>query len=95
MRQKRTRDFVAAPLLAIMALVATSALSQDARSGAENERCRVAPDGDADQGTLTQKLDECDGVLKPPSVGDTEMVEPAPDVGRTPVIRPGELPRQQ
>jgi hypothetical protein len=45
--------------------------------------------------TLTEKLDDCDGVLKPPTVGDTEMVEPALDVGRTPVIRPDELPEQQ
>ena len=95
MRYKLTRDFVAAPLLAIAALFTTSALSNDPGTGAPNERCRVAPGAGANGGTLTEKLDDCDGVLKPPTVGDTEMVEPAPDVGRTPVIRPDEVPEQQ
>nr|WP_080577661.1 hypothetical protein [Sinorhizobium fredii] len=95
MRHRLTIDYAAAPMLAIVTLFATSALSRDVGTDAQNERCRVAPGTDATQGTLTEKLDECGGVLKPPRVGDTEMVEPAPDVGRTPVIRPGELPRQQ
>jgi hypothetical protein len=94
MRYKLTRDFVATPLLAIAALLTTSALSKDPGTGAQNESCRVAPGADAN-GALTEKLDDCDGVLKPPTVGDTEIVEPAPDVGRTPVIRPDELPEQQ
>ena len=34
--------------------------------------------------------------VKPGEIaGDTELLEPAPDVGRTPVIRPDELPEQQ
>ncbi len=45
----------------------------------------------ADQ-SLTETLDECDGVLQPPAVGDPGLVEPAPDAGRTPVIPPSELP---
>ena len=46
------------------------------------------PDG------LTGKLDPCNGVLKPPPTGDTGMTEPAPDKGKTPIIKPGEVPPQ-
>lgn len=40
-----------------------------------------------------RNLADCNGVLRPPSVGDRELVEPAPPVGDTPVIRPGEIPK--
>ena len=45
--------------------------------------------------TLTEKLDRCNGVLAPPPVGDTGLVEPAPDKGVTPVIPPSMLPEDQ
>ncbi len=45
-------------------------------------------------GDLTQKLDPCDGVLKPPPTGDSGMTEPAPNQGNTPIIKPGEVPQQ-
>jgi hypothetical protein len=45
-------------------------------------------------GSLTQKLDPCDGVLTPPPTGDSGMTEPAPNQGKTPVIKPGEVPQQ-
>ncbi|TCN21282.1 hypothetical protein [Sinorhizobium americanum] len=93
MRHKLNRDFIAAPLLATLTLFAAPALAQDAE--ADNERCRANPDADTNQGRLARKLDDCDGILKPPKVGDTEMVEPAPDTGTTPLIRPEDLPRQQ
>ena len=53
----------------------------------------VLPDGDEDE-SLTEKLDPCNGVLKPPAVGDQEMTTPPPNEGETPIIRPGELPEQ-
>ncbi len=44
-------------------------------------------------GSLSEdKLARCQGVLKPPSVGDQELVEPAPPEGTTPVIQPDEIP---
>lgn len=51
--------------------------------------------GAGDTAALSDKLDKCAGVLKPPPTGETGMVEPAPDVGRTPVIPPEQLPEQQ
>ncbi|OHV80973.1 hypothetical protein [Ensifer sp. LCM 4579] len=89
MRHRQLGKPAAVTLLTFVVLSATSALSDDPKPS----RCRVAPDTDAR--TLSEKLDDCNGVLKPPKVGDTELVEPAPDVGKTRVIRPGELPAQQ
>lgn len=70
--------------------------------------CQAAPqdqDGGKDQSSqtdpshtgstsLTEKLDPCDGVLKPPPVGDQQMTQPPPATGEMPVIRPDELPQQ-
>lgn len=81
--------------VAFSALAATPASSQDSGSEVEGGSCHVNPGVDDEQRTFGEKLDDCDGILIPPSAGDTEMVEPAPDVGKTRVIRPGELPSQQ
>jgi hypothetical protein len=44
------------------------------------------------QDTTASVTTECDGVLRPAPVGDTGLVEPAPEKGRTPVIEPEEIP---
>ncbi|YCI06173.1 hypothetical protein M1D34_29540 (plasmid) [Ensifer sp. D2-11] len=87
------RHSIAIPLLAFATLIATPALSQAPSPSAEADPCRAVPG--ADQKPLTQKLDDCNGVIRPPKVGDTEIVEPTPDVGKSRVIRPGDLPAQQ
>ncbi len=46
-------------------------------------------------GNPSQKLSDCGGVLKPPPVGDSKMEKPAPQVGNTPVIKPGDQPKEQ
>ena len=38
--------------------------------------------------TLSEKLSKTDGVITPPPSGDTEMTQPAPNVGTMPVIPP-------
>lgn len=71
------------------------------------EKCRVEPaqpgaktdetqtqDSDA-SASLTEKLDDCGGVLKPPAVGDGGIAEPPPNEGKTPTIKPEDLPAQQ
>lgn len=80
------RHSIAIPLLAFATLVATPALSQALSPSAEGDPCRAVPG--ADQKPLTQKLDDGNGVLRPPKVGDTEIVEPMPDVGKSRVIHP-------
>ena len=39
-------------------------------------------------GTLSERLDRSDGVIKPPATGDTEAVVPPPQMPNMPVIRP-------
>lgn len=51
------------------------------------ENTQTAPKVHDDNG---DKLADCGGVLKPPAVGDSELEKPAPKVGRTPVIKPGD-----
>ncbi|MBX3580640.1 MAG: hypothetical protein KF810_01915 [Rhizobiaceae bacterium] len=75
-----------------MALLPLQAMAQEAEG--TTGKCRVNPDA-ADTVPLAEKLDDCNGVLRPPKVGDSEIVEPAPDVGETPVIRPGEIEPQE
>ncbi len=45
--------------------------------------------------SLTDQLNNCDGVIKPPKVGDREIEAPAPQVGTMPIIPPGTLPEQK
>ncbi|NEI71740.1 hypothetical protein GR212_19325 [Rhizobium lusitanum] len=52
---------------------------------ADNRQTAPTPDGNSGK-----KLSDCAGVLKPPAVGDSQMEKPAPKVGRTPVIKPGD-----
>jgi hypothetical protein len=42
--------------------------------------------------SLSEKLKEGNGVLRPPGGVDPEMTVPPPDAGRTPVIRPPGTP---
>ncbi len=82
-------------ILTSMAFTA-SALAQTTgpETSGSDAPCRVAP-GDGEDGSLTETLDDCNGVLKPPAAGDPDIVEEAPDVGKTPVIPPSALPEQQ
>lgn len=57
---------------------------------AENGQASPTPDDNP-----SQKLSDCGGVLKPPSVGDSKMEKPAPQVGNTPVIKPGDHQKEQ
>lgn len=91
----RWRRWFVTSVLAVGVLTSAPGLSEDPGTAAQAERCRAVPGTDDDPEALARKLEECNGILKPPRVGDTELVEPAPDVGRTPVIRPDELPPQQ
>ncbi|MCL6707639.1 hypothetical protein M8R20_11560 [Pseudomonas sp. R2.Fl] len=64
------------------------------------EDCQVEPDRPGAETTpgdeeFSGKLDDCNGVLEPPPVGDPDLVEPAPPVGRTPVIPPEQVPEQE
>ena len=59
---------------------------------AANEQRETA--GAVDDDELSEMLERCRGVLKPPPTGDKEIAEPPPDTGTTPIIPPGSLPEQ-
>ena len=80
---------------------AAAAQTNDGETKKPVENCQVQPDEKSGQSaqpgsndSLTQTLNPCDGVLKPPATGDKGLTEPPPDAGETPVIRPGEVPQQ-
>lgn len=60
------------------------------------EKCRAQTDSKQKpvDKTLSETLDDCGGVLKPPATGDQGMTTPPPAEGNTPVIKPGEVPAQ-
>lgn len=94
-------------LFVIVALVfaqpAWSSSGGDEEAAAQRD-CRVPTDDGAaasdtpatgDRQALTEQLDDCRGVLKPPRTGDNEIATPPPKTGTMPVIRPDAVPEQQ
>ena len=94
---------------AVLAM-ATPALAQSGDAAPPPGNCQAAPPpgtnsgnykpGQVDPGktgstSLSNLLDPCDGVLKPPPTGDREMAQPPPATGEMPIIKPGDLPPQQ
>lgn len=87
---------VAAPLpLAAQDNSATEQMPGNGTGDGASDPCQVAPRAEGSEGdqTLTDRLDECDGVLQPvrPRTGG-DFVEQPPAKGRTPVIKPKTLP---
>ncbi|BAV46452.1 hypothetical protein MesoLj113a_34570 [Mesorhizobium sp. 113-1-2] len=82
----------------MLALAGPAAAQTEQNPAQQVDNCRVETDqGDKQQsggGNLSEKLNDCGGVLKPPATGDQGMAAPAPDQGKTPVIKPGEVPAQ-
>ncbi|PZV39760.1 hypothetical protein [Mesorhizobium kowhaii] len=93
------RTLAIVPFSLILALAAPAAAQTDQLQEApQTDKCRVQTEQGAKQqpasDNLTDTLNDCGGVLKPPAIGDQGMATPAPDEGKTPVIKPGELPAQ-
>ena len=84
--------------LMLAAAPAAAQTGQDANPLATQptDTCRARTDGKQkpDEKTLSETLDNCGGVLKPPATGDQGMTTPPPAEGNTPVIKPGEVPAQ-
>lgn len=102
------RPILAAGLAAFSLLsVAGAAPAQVQEPEPTPEECRSLSEGTQDsQGTqdgdaaiagdpnLSERLERCKGILTPPPTGDGAIVEPAPGVGRTPVIEPEDIEPQ-
>jgi hypothetical protein len=84
----------------LLAFLAILALDEPVRAQAPSQQdCRMPaapsqqqPGAAQDGADHSRKLDTCNGVLDAPSVGDGEMVEPAPSTGNQRVIMPETLP---
>jgi hypothetical protein len=59
-----------------------------------NQSTSTKPPEETNQANA-QQLQKCRGMLKPPPVGDSDIVEPTPNTGKTPVIHPDAKPEQQ
>ncbi|TXM67832.1 hypothetical protein [Methylobacterium sp. WL120] len=96
----------------VFALVATGALAQNPDAPLKGrdtdpvlppqnqtppERVRPNADAPPNDSTLSDKLRQSDGVIKPPGNAAPGMVvePPNPNAGSMPVIKPGELPGQK
>jgi len=88
----------------IFAAACTPAFAEDAGANPPPQKCRAEPQANGSDNSqtdataspsLTDKLAPCDGVLKPPAIGDQEMTQPPPATGEMPVIKPRDLPEQQ
>ncbi len=76
-------------LLAICLLGPVAALAKEQPS-------QIVPDAEARPGeNLTERLDRTDSVIQPPTTDDRMLIAPPPNSARTPVIKPGEAPKQQ
>ncbi|MFD1986566.1 hypothetical protein ACFSOZ_29435 [Mesorhizobium newzealandense] len=89
------RTLAIVPFGLMLALAVPAAAQTDQQ---QNDKCQVQTEQGAKQqpggDNLTDTLNDCGGVLKPPATGDQEMTTPAPDQGKTPVIKPGDVPVQ-
>ena len=104
MRRLRFLIPPAATALAALALAGGAQAAGDLAMQAQD--CQLdSEDGDAvlpdetplnpaDDPTLSETLDPCNGVLAPDPVGDDAMTIAPPEGGETPVITPDELPPQ-
>ena len=85
-------------LVLALAVPAAAQTDQQQNPARQTDKCRVQTDAGTKQppagGNLSDKLNDCGGVLKPPATGDQGMAAPAPDEGKTPVIKPGQVPAQ-
>jgi hypothetical protein len=89
------------PAVQLLGLAALVVLGEPVRAQAPpQQNCQMpsAPsqqqtDGVQRRSDLSKTLGECKGVLNAPSVGDGEMVEPAPSTGNQRIITPETLPQ--
>ncbi|MER8394689.1 hypothetical protein NKJ72_01245 [Mesorhizobium sp. M0045] len=85
-------------MLGAMVLAAPAAAQPGEQ--AQSNRCKVEPQDQKNQqqkpagSNLSDTLEPCGGVLKPPPTGDQGMATPPPNEGKTPVLKPGEVPPQ-
>ena len=96
----KPKTLILAVCLAALQSPATRAQPENEQPPRQADPCETLPEAERDtqsgaEQELAEKLDRCNGVLKPPPTADQEIEEPPPDTGTTPVIPPSELPPDQ
>lgn len=94
------RSLTLAVAVVFALLAASYAQTPNESDATSGDPCLAEPRLEQDVPTandqeLTEKLDRCNGVLKPPPTEDQEIEAQPPEAGKTPVIPPSELPEQQ
>lgn len=93
---------IAAALTLTQAPPPLRAQTANDRQPSQAAPCQARPEGGPSNGSdeangntgLSEKLDRCGGVLKPPSSADQEIEKQPPETGSTPVIPPSQLPNR-
>lgn len=104
-KEAEMRILAIVPFSLMLALAMPAAAQTDQQRNdnpAQADKCRVQTEQGAKQqpaeqfggGNPTDKINDCGGVLKPPATGDEGIAAPAPAEGKTPVIKPDEVPVQ-
>ncbi|ESY04649.1 hypothetical protein NKK48_26060 [Mesorhizobium sp. C386A] len=95
------KTFPLIPCVLLLALADPAAAQDNGDRNGPAAPCQAQPQDDAREppvanggGESTSTLGPCGGVLQPPPSGDQGMTQPPPDQGKTPVIKPGEVPAQ-
>lgn len=89
-------SLVVASMLPFLFLQPLNAWSEDKPTkSCEAEPQKQGQQSQNDSSSAKDTLADCKGVLDPPAVGDPELVKPAPDVGKMPVIPPGSVPQNE
>ncbi|MCK7615856.1 hypothetical protein [Roseibium sediminicola] len=81
---------LAAALLMAAAVPATTAETVEPSVVSPGEETARTEQQDPSTSVTTR----CNGILKPAPVGDRDLVEPAPEKGRMPVLDPEDIPAQ-
>lgn len=94
-----TRTRTVAASAALLCLASGAAWAQAAAPAAGSDATipeKVAPPTDLNTkpGTLSDKLGQSNGVIKPSGDVDPAMPRGAPQTGNTPVLKPGAVPGQ-
>ncbi|MDQ0562479.1 hypothetical protein QO004_004284 [Rhizobium mesoamericanum] len=83
-------------VLAITLLSATGAFGEG-QTGTNRSNCQApaqqqSPNAPARGGNRERDVSKCGGVIAPPRSGDEVIEHPAPEIGKTPVIPPSDIP---
>ncbi|AZO08599.1 MULTISPECIES: hypothetical protein [unclassified Mesorhizobium] len=94
---------VLAAVIGLLSALPAMAQADEEPMHKQTQNCQAKPDPNdpqqklkqqADTDELSQQLNDCGGVLKPPPTGDKNATPPPPTGSEMPIIKPGDVPPQ-